>query len=887
MADVPSNLIPTTISNLPEAPVASADSLLLIVYQGNNYKVRAGDLLQVAGVPVTRQVIAGTGLTGGGQLTNNVTLSVAPGGIGSTELANTGVTPGVYGSEAQVPVFTVDAKGRVTAAGSVPVSVSGYVPVTREVIAGAGLTGGGPLNNNVTLSANLSNTTPQLGSNAGSAGVSTAVSRADHVHPAVDLSDQTQINGVLPIDQGGTGRSLTMDSGAVVWSGADGLYVATAGTYGQVLVSGGANAPLWASLITDVPLPAHYVYIGPASGPNATPTYRLLVNDDLPVTLSGKTLTGATITGSTIDSSVIGGSNPAAATFTTVNATDVNATTVDTTNLEVTNLKAKDGTAAGSIANSTGIVTLNSSVLTTADINGGTIDGTAIGGSTPSTGAFTQVDVDNLRLDGNTLSSTNTDGNINIDPNGTGAVNIPAPVTNPTYIQMGSGSGTALAAGRMWYDQITGSLNFGMGGGNITQQVGEEIFVYGKASANVTEGQVIAKTGTVGASGVITFAPAPLGTSNPDLIIGIATENIASGSFGRVTEFGVVRGIDTSMFADGDALYYDPTVVGGWTKTKPSAPNMKLEVATVVTAGPGGSGSVFVKLGSSSTLGGTDSNVQFGTLNNNDLIVYNSSLGYWTNAAQSTIAAGSATNLTGGTANQLPYQTSAGATSFITAPTVANTYLEWSGSAFQWSTNPLGTVTSVGLALPAEFTISNSPVTTSGTLTGAWASQTANYFLAAPNGAPGVPSFRALVAADVPTLNQNTTGQAGSVANAVTFTNTGGAAAGATFNGSAAVTVDYSTLGAPKADGTGASGTWSININGNAATATSATSAANATNATNFAVTDDTNTDATMYPVWVTANTGNLPARVTSSKLSFNPSTGALTATGGISGGTF
>jgi hypothetical protein len=42
-----------------------------------------------------------------------------------------------------------------------------------------------------------------------------------------------------------------------------------------------------------------------------------------------------------------------------------------------------------------------------------------------------------------------------------------------------------------------------------------------------------------------------------------------------------------------------------------------------------------------------------------------------------------------------------------------------------------------------------------------------------------------------------------------------------------------------------------------------------------------------MYPTWVTSNTGNLPQKVTSTKLTFNPSTGVLTATGGISGGTF
>jgi hypothetical protein len=69
----------------------------------------------------------------------------------------------------------------------------------------------------------------------------------------------------------------------------------------------------------------------------------------------------------------------------------LNATTADLTNIEVTNIKAKDGTSAGSIADSTGVVTLASSVLTTTDINGGTIDGTAIGGSTADAGSFTTL----------------------------------------------------------------------------------------------------------------------------------------------------------------------------------------------------------------------------------------------------------------------------------------------------------------------------------------------------------------------------------------------------------------------------------------------------------------------------------------------------------------
>jgi hypothetical protein len=44
-----------------------------------------------------------------------------------------------------------------------------------------------------------------------------------------------------------------------------------------------------------------------------------------------------------------------------------------------------------------------------------------------------------------------------------------------------------------------------------------------------------------------------------------------------------------------------------------------------------------------------------------------------------------------------------------------------------------------------------------------YASKTANYFLAAPNGSTGAPTFRAIVAADIPTLNQNTTGTANNI----------------------------------------------------------------------------------------------------------------------------
>ncbi len=91
--------------------------------------------------------------------------------------------------------------------------------------------------------------------------------------------------------------------------------------------------------------------------------------------------------------------------------------------------------------------------------------------------------------------------------------------------------------------------------------------------------------------------------------------------------------------------------------------------------------------------------------------------------------------------------------------------------------NPQGTVTSV---------TGTSPVASSGGATPAisleanygdtqnpYGSKTANNFLAAPNGATGVPSFRAIAAADIPTLNQNTTGTASNVTGVVAVANGG------------------------------------------------------------------------------------------------------------------
>ncbi len=108
------------------------------------------------GVANTVTIVAGTGLAGGGNLSSNVTIG----------MANTAVAPGSYGTASSVGQFTVDQQGRLSSAANVAIdiavaNVSGAVANTTTITAGTGLSGGGNLASNITI--NLANTTVTAG----------------------------------------------------------------------------------------------------------------------------------------------------------------------------------------------------------------------------------------------------------------------------------------------------------------------------------------------------------------------------------------------------------------------------------------------------------------------------------------------------------------------------------------------------------------------------------------------------------------------------------------------------------------------------------------------------------------------------------------------------
>lgn len=251
-------------------------------------------------------------------------------------------------------------------------------------------------------------------------------------------------------------------------------------------------------------------------------------------------------------------------------------------------------------------------------------------GATVKGSPLTNTEVDTNFINLNEAIDTKAAAGANSDI--TSLAGVTGGITTPDYVTFDITPETVpTAPGSLYWDSADGNqtLSLVMAGGNATQQIGQEQYFRIKASAALTNGQVAMFTGTVGASGALTGAPATgLTAATASYLMGIATEDIANNGWGYITSFGLVRHVDTSAWAAGTILYYDPTVAGGLTSTVPTAPNAKVQVCAVIYQ-HASNGSLFVRPSFGGTLGQYEGDVAFASLATNDFLVRNGSV--WEN----------------------------------------------------------------------------------------------------------------------------------------------------------------------------------------------------------------------------------------------------------------
>jgi len=238
--------------------------------------------------------------------------------------------------------------------------------------------------------------------------------------------------------------------------------------------------------------------------------------------------------------------------------------------------------------------------------------------------------------------------------------------------------------------------------------------------------------------------------------------------------------------------------------------------------------------------------------------------------AQSTLSVGSAstattaTNLASGGAGYVPYQSGSGATSFVSAGTTGQVFTSNGTSAPTWTT-PAG---SVSLSDDTTTNATRYPLfanATSGSVTTEYTSSTKYQYN---------PSTGTLTASVFSGAGTGLTGTASSLSiggNAATATSATSATTATNLSGGANGSVPYQT-------GSGATTFLAAGTNGYVLTLAAGVPTWAAA-AGGLSITDDTTTNATRYPVFSSATSGSISTEYTSStKYTYNPSIGLLAA---------
>lgn len=333
-------------------------------------------------------------------------------------------------------------------------------------------------------------------------------------------------------------------------------------------------------------------------------------------------------------------------------------------------------------------------------------------------------------VNGGTGASTDAGARVNLNAAKLGANTDLTAITGLTgglgtvdYIDMDTAATPTGAVARFKWNDADGVPEVGLKGGNVTLQIGSEQVqrVTNDSGSTITDGQVVYVTGSTGNKVTVDLAQATSDALSAT-IIGVVTESIGHNQQGFITTEGLVRDIDTSAFAEGAILWLSPTTPGGITTTKPTAPNHLVMVGYCVRS-HATVGSIFVKVQNGYEIGELH-DVYINGIANNDVLVYDSIDGRWENKTQSTLAVGSATNVTGtvAIANGGTGATTAANARIGLLPSYtsnANKVLTLNAGAtdVEWKTiSGTGTVTSVDMTVPDGFAISGNPVTTAGTL---------------------------------------------------------------------------------------------------------------------------------------------------------------------------
>lgn len=186
--------------------------------------------------------------------------------------------------------------------------------------------------------------------------------------------------------------------------------------------------------------------------------------------------------------------------------------------------------------------------------------------------------------------------------------------------------------GEMVWNATDGTADLGLPGG-VTLQVGQEqlIRVLNKTGSTIENMHVVYITGAQGNR--VTAAQAQANNASADKTLAVATQAIANNAEGFATLQGLVRDIDTSMWAEGTELWLSATTSGAITNVRPAAPNHQVRIGYVVRSHPT-TGSIYVTVNIGADMDHLH-DVVITAPADGDVLIYDSATQTWQNGPQS------------------------------------------------------------------------------------------------------------------------------------------------------------------------------------------------------------------------------------------------------------
>ena len=184
--------------------------------------------------------------------------------------------------------------------------------------------------------------------------------------------------------------------------------------------------------------------------------------------------------------------------------------------------------------------------------------------------------------------------------------------------------------GQLVWNNTDGTLDLGLQTG-LLNKIGQQVVVKARnlSGSTITKGSIVKVVGVAGGFIGINLA---LGDSdaNSATTFGIVAQNISDSSNGFVAIQGIIHGLNTNAFTEGDVLYLSPTVSGTFTNVKPVAPQHAVVIGYVAKKSAT-DGHILLHVQNGYELNELHDVAYPTALANNQVLTYNSNNSRWEN----------------------------------------------------------------------------------------------------------------------------------------------------------------------------------------------------------------------------------------------------------------